>query len=250
MSMVIEAKNISFRYGQTRALDNLSFVVEKGDFIGLAGPNGAGKTTLAKIILGLLPPSEGTLSLFGQPQKKFSAFSRIGYLPQKHTSINPLFPALVKEVVLLGLLAGKKSPKTITREDERRVDKTLERLQIETLRDQLLSELSGGEQQRVLLARALVSRPELLIFDEPSTALDPVSRESFFRLIQKINREDQTTILLITHDTGYIGNYANKLLYLDGRLVFFGKIEEFCPEGEIASCFEKSDKHIIWHQHE
>jgi zinc transport system ATP-binding protein len=110
-------------------------------------------------------------------------------------------------------------------------------------------ELSGGQQQKVLLARALVSSPEVLIFDEPSTALDPESRDGFFELIQKINKENQTTIILITHDTGYIGKYANKLLYIDRKLVFFGNISDFCPSGDIRSCFEKSDKHIIWHQH-
>jgi zinc transport system ATP-binding protein len=246
---IISVKNLFVSYNQNEAVHDVSFDIQKGDFIGLAGPNGSGKSTLAKAILGLVPIDKGEINIFGKKQSDFSEFSKIGYLPQKHSSINPLFPASVEEVVMLGLLAGKKFPKIINSSDKIKVAQILETLQITRLKDKLISSLSGGEQQRVLLARALVSNPELLIFDEPSTALDPISRESFFKLVKKINQEQKTTIILITHDTGYIGTYANKLLYLDRRLVFFGNIEEFCPSGEMETCFEKSGQHIIWHQH-
>jgi zinc transport system ATP-binding protein len=250
MSTIVDIQNLSIRYGQTEAIRDISCKIEKGDFIGLVGPNGAGKTTLAKAILGLLPASSGKVSIFGQPQNNFQDYSKIGYLPQKHSGINQLFPASVEEVILLGLLSVKKVLKIITKEDSDRVANILETLNIVPLKNKMLSELSGGQQQRVLLARTLVSKPEILIFDEPSTALDPESRDGFFKLIQKINKENQTTIVLITHDTGYIGKYANKLLYIDRKLVFFGNISDFCPSGDIGSCFEKSDKHIIWHQHD
>ncbi len=249
MSAIIQTKNVSVNYGKNEALRNISFEIEKGDFIGLVGPNGAGKTTLAKAILGLIPISSGKLSLFGQPRKTFQTYGKIGYLPQKHSCINQFFPASVEEVVLLGLLSAKTAPRIITKEDSGKVANILKTLNIAPLKNQMLSELSGGQQQRVLLARALISSPEILIFDEPSTALDPESRDNFFELIQKINKENQTTIILITHDTGYIGKYANKLLYIDRKLVFFGKISEFCPSSDIGARFEKSDKHIIWHQH-
>jgi len=249
MSPIIETKNVSVHYGQTEALKDISFAIKKGDFIGLAGPNGAGKTTLIKAILGLLPVSSGRITLFGQTQKVFNSFSKIGYLPQKYTSINALFPASVEEIVLLGILSSKKIPKIVFKEDKNKVERVLDELGILKLKNKILSELSGGQQQRVLLARALVSEPELLIFDEPSTALDPESRNDFFQLIHKLNKEKNTTIILITHDTGYIGNYANKLLYIDRKLIYFGKISEFCPSGKNKPYFEKSDHHIIWHQH-
>jgi len=250
MDAIVDVENLFIRYGRTEAVRDVSFKIEKGDFIGLVGPNGSGKTTLAKAILGLLPVSSGKILLFGQPQEIFSDFSKIGYLPQKQTGINSLFPATVEEVVSLGLLSTKRAPKIVTRKDNRKVAEILNTLQIAPLKNKMLSELSGGEQQRVLLARALVSKPELLIFDEPSTALDPESRNQFFELAQKMNKEDKTTIILITHDTGYIGKYANKLLYIDRKLIFFGKISDFCPSGKIAACFEKGDKHVIWHQHD
>lgn len=245
MSTVIQATNLTVRYGQTEALRKISFTIKKGDFIGLVGPNGGGKTTLAKTVLGLIPKTEGKILLFGKELKNFDEFSKIGYLPQKQSGINQLFPTIVSEVVFLGLLSQKRRPKRISKKDEQKIDQTLSLLGILNLKNKMLSELSGGQQQKVLLARALVSRPELLILDEPSTALDPASREDFFKLMQKLNQETRTTIILITHDTDYIGQYANKLLYIDHQLVFFGKISDFCPHGDIASCFEKSDRHII-----
>jgi len=249
MNTVINAVNLSVRYGETEALHDISFSLEKGDFVGLVGPNGGGKTTLVKAVLGLIPKTDGTVLLFEKELNSFDEFSRIGYLPQKQSGINQLFPATVGEVVFLGLLSQKKRPKRILQQDEQKIDEVLSFLGILNLKDKMLSALSGGQQQRVLLARALVSCPELLILDEPSTALDPSSREDFFKLVQKLNQEMKTTIIIITHDTGYIGQYANKLLYIDRKLVFFGKISDFCQQGDVASYFEKSDSHIIWHQH-
>jgi len=250
MTTIIEAKHVSVMYGRTVAIDDISFSVKKGDFIGLAGPNGAGKTTLMKAILGLIPVSKGRVMLFGLPQKSFRDYSKIGYLPQKHSGINPLFPATVEEVVLLGLLSSKKSPKLITKTDTDRVDGIIRTLDIGNLKGKMIAELSGGQQQKVMLARALVSDPELLVFDEPSTALDPKARQDFFSLVQKINKEKKITVILITHDTGYIGSYASKLLYIDRKLVHFGKISDMHKPNKTAPYFEKSEHHIIWHQHD
>jgi zinc transport system ATP-binding protein len=114
----------------------------------------------------------------------------------------------------------------------------------------MLSELSSGQQQKVLLARALVSRPKVLIFDEPSTSLDAKSRETFFELIEKLNEQNGITIILITHDTGYIGKFANKLLYLDKKLVYFGSFSDFCKSEAMRAYFGEHDQHIICHQHD
>jgi zinc transport system ATP-binding protein len=249
MPPIIEAKNISVHYGQTEALKDVSFAIEKGDFIGLAGPNGAGKTTLIKAILGLIPISSGSIDILGNTLDKFNNWGKIGYLPQKSSTINALFPATVNEIVILGLLSQKKSPKRITKNDQIKVTNILNDLGISDLKNKMLSELSGGQQQKILLARALVSSPEILIFDEPSTALDPNSRESFFKLVQKLNKENDIAIILITHDTGYIGSYANKLMYLDHELKYFGEISGFCLSDKDNHSFERSGQHIIWHQH-
>ena len=175
---------------------------------------------------------------------------KIGYLPQKLATINSLFPATVNEVVALGLLSEKTLPKRITKNDQKKVEAILEELGISDLKKRMLSELSGGQQQKVFLARALVSSPEILIFDEPSTALDPESREAFFKLIKKLNKEKGIAIILITHDTSYIGKYANKFLYVDKELIYFGKFSDFCNSPQMNSYFGKYEQHIICHQHD
>jgi zinc transport system ATP-binding protein len=249
MTPIIEVDKLSVNYGQTNVLSGISFVLERGDFIGVAGPNGAGKSTLIKALFGLVPKTSGSISLFGIPQNKFFDWNRIGYLPQKISNLNPLFPASVEEVVLSGLLSQKIFPKFVTRLDRAKVKQVLKDLEILDLHSRMLSELSGGQQQRVMLARTLVSNPDLLIFDEPSTALDPDSRNDFFDIVKGLNKKG-TTVMIITHDTGYIGSFANKLLYIDRKLIHFGAIADFCCHGdEVGQRFERTDKHIIWHQH-
>ncbi|HCJ45851.1 MAG TPA: ABC transporter ATP-binding protein [Candidatus Moranbacteria bacterium] len=229
---ILSVENLGVRYEQSIALDGVTFSVEQGDFVGIAGPNGAGKTTLIKAIFGLIPSFSGAVSLFGEAQKKFAKWQSIGYLPQKNVSVNPLFPAVVEEVVLLGLISEKSFPKKVTKADKKAVREILEELGIGDLRKKSFTELSGGQYQRVLLARALVQKPELLIFDEPSTALDPQSRDGFFELLLELNQKKGITILFITHDTSYIQRYASKILYLDRKVMYFGTVENFFQKKE------------------
>jgi zinc transport system ATP-binding protein len=121
---------------------------------------------------------------------------------------------------------------------------------IEHLASRLIGELSYGEQQRTMLARALAGRPELLILDEPTTALDPETRGNFYSLTQELNRNQQTTIVLITHDIGVIGKYARQLLYLDKKVIFSGTFEDFCSSPDMAGLFGSGSQHIICHQHD
>lgn len=250
MKPVIETNDISVHYGQNEVLTDVSFVVEKGDFVGLAGPNGAGKTSLVKAILGLIPLSQGSVKLLGQPLEAFDAWEKFGYLPQKATVTNPLFPATVQEIVTLGLLSNRHWPKRIAKSDVEQTGTMLAELGISELKDRMFFELSGGQQQKVLLARALVSKPDILIFDEPSTALDPESREAFFKLLEKLNVEKGITVIFITHDTGYIGHYANKLMYIDRTLVYYGAFSDFCKDEKMNRYFGTYEHHVICHQHD
>lgn len=249
MPKIIETKNLSVHYDKIEVLHDISFVVNSGDFIGLVGPNGAGKTTLVKALLGLIPASSGKIELFDNDRDKFNSWGKIGYLPQKNSTINSLFPATVLEIVMLGLMSQKKSPKRITKNDRIKAQEILEKLNISDLKDKMISKLSGGQQQKVLLARALVSNPELLIFDEPSTALDPQSRESFFEMINKLNKDLGIAIILITHDTAYIGEYASELLYIDKDLIYFGGFGDFCRSEKMSTYFGNYEQHAICHQH-
>lgn len=249
MTNVLSVKNLSFGYGSLDVLSDVTFDVRKGEYIALAGPNGAGKTTLIQVILGLERKRAGSVQLFGRDTEGFSDWRRIGYLPQRVNAFNRLFPATAEEVVGLGLLSGKRYPRRFSREDETAIRETLDLLGIADLKGQPVAELSGGQQQRVFLARALVSGPELLILDEPTTALDPETRVRFFESIGQLNRDRGVTVIIITHDTSHIGEFAAKLLYLDKRAVFFGSFSDFCHSPEMEKYFGHFAQHLICHQH-
>jgi zinc transport system ATP-binding protein len=249
MHPVICVHNLSARYGGTEVLQNASFEVHGGDYVGLVGPNGAGKTTLIKALLRLMEFETGSIEILGKDIHSFSDWHKIGYLPQRASHFNPLFPATVREVVRLGLLSRKTYPRKFGGEDDGKIRQALEGLGIADLEGRLVDELSGGQQQRVLLARALVSDPEILILDEPSTALDPQTKENFFELMKALNATRGITILLITHDVGQIGRYASKMLYLDKRVIFYGTFSTFCISSDMGSYFGDHAQHLICHQH-
>lgn len=249
MNNILSVKNLSFSYGSGEVISGLTFTINQGDFVALVGPNGAGKSTLIKIILGLEKGYTGVIELFNFDLNKFSAWQRIGYLPQRVNVFNPLFPATAGEVVGLGLLAGKRYPKRFNKTDKEKISAIFALLEIEKLRNKPIAELSGGQQQRVFLARALVSNPDFLIMDEPSTALDPEIRDSFFKLIKRLNQEQGVTIIMITHDTAQVGEYADKLLYLDKSLIFYGSFSDFCHSVEMEKYFGHFPHHLICHQH-
>jgi zinc transport system ATP-binding protein len=237
---IICVEDLTFRYNGLDVISNITFAVEKGMYLGIVGPNGSGKSTLIKNILGILQPEQGRVELFGEPIGHFRQWGKIGYLPQRLSALNAHFPGTVEEIVQMGL------PK----KDAVALKRTLEMMAIGHLATRLIGELSYGEQQRAMLARALMRRPELLIFDEPTTALDPETREIFYALTQKMSREDGTTVILITHDIGVIGQYAQNLLYLDKKVIFLGTFRDFCSSRDMTGFFGPTSQHIICHQHD
>ncbi len=237
---VIRVDGLTFRYNGIDVISNISFAVEKGTYLGIVGPNGSGKSTLIKNILGILRPEQGRVDLFGTPLGSFRQWEKIGYLPQRLNALNTHFPGTVEEIVQMGL----------TQKDADALKRTLEMMAIGHLSSRLIGELSYGEQQRAMLARSLIRRPELLIFDEPTTALDPETREMFYSLTGEMSRQEGTTVILVTHDIGVIGEYAHNLLYLDKKVIFSGTFKDFCSSRDMAGIFGPSSQHIICHQHD
>src|ERR1035437_3138963 len=179
---IVSTELLSCSYREGRVLEDVSFQVERGDYVGIVGPNGSGKNTLVKALLGLVTISKGSAALFGTDLSAFRNWHKVGYLPQSLHLVNPLFPATVHEAVGLGLLSLKRFPKRLNRVDNDKICITLDELGISDLKHKLIGELSGGQLQRVLLARAIVNDPELLVLDEPTAALDPETRGRFYAM--------------------------------------------------------------------
>jgi zinc transport system ATP-binding protein len=237
---IISVDDLTFRYNGTDVISNITFAVETGVYLAIVGPNGSGKSTLIKNILGILKPEQGKVHLFGKSLAAFRRWEKIGYLPQRLSGLNTHFPGSVEEIVQMGL----------TKRDSAHLKRTLEMMAISHLASRLIGELSYGEQQRAMLARALIRRPELLIFDEPTTALDPETRDMFYTLTQQMNRSVGTTVILVTHDSGVVGQFAQHLLYLDKKVIFSGTFRDFCSSPEMTGFFGPNSQHIICHQHD
>ena len=246
---IVSTELLSCSYREGRVLEDVSFRVERGDYVGIVGPNGSGKSTLIKALLGLVTINKGGVTLFGTPLAAFREWHRVGYLPQSLHLVNPVFPATVHETVGLGLLSLKRFPKRLNRADKEKISAILEELAISDLEFKLIGELSGGQLQRVLLARAMVNDPELLVLDEPTAALDPETRGRFYAMIADINRSRGVTVLLVTHDSGAIGEHASKMLYLDKNILFYGGFDEFCHSPEMSQLFGEHSQHLMCHRH-
>jgi zinc transport system ATP-binding protein len=208
---VLEFDGVSYSYGRSLALQNATFAIERGEFVGMIGPNGAGKTTLIKLALGLLKPDAGSIRLFGKEMGHFREWSRIGYVPQKATNFDQNFPASVFEVASMGRIPKAGLMRQFSEEDRKAVERALEVAGIGNLRDCRIGDLSGGQQQRVFIARALSAEPELLILDEPTVGVDQKAQHEFYLLLGKLNREIGMTLLLVSHDTGVVAKNAGRI---------------------------------------
>ncbi|MCF3943224.1 metal ABC transporter ATP-binding protein [Oceanobacillus alkalisoli] len=225
---IITMQNVSFAYQNKLILDGIDFELPKGKFMGLVGPNGGGKTTLIKLILGLLKPDEGNVTLFGESLETFRKRDKIGFVSQKANSFNTGFPATVFEVVSTGLTAKLGYFKFLSKKDKQTILRAIELVDMSDFSSENIGNLSGGQQQRVFIARALVSDPELLILDEPTVGVDQENVKRFYELLHKLNKEQQITILLVTHDTGIMTDYATDVVCLNKTLHFHGNPEEYC----------------------
>jgi len=221
-SYIIEAEHIYAAYQDNLALEDVSFNIRKGEFWGILGPNGSGKTTLLKVILGLMKPLSGTVRVWGQtPGQLGSKRDRIGYVPQ-HATIDLSFPISVYDVVMLGRSRMIGLGKRPGKEDKEAVQEALKRVELSKAANRQIGQLSGGQRQRVMIARSLVTFPEILILDEPTAALDVNATQSFYEWLHKMHHNMNLTMIVVSHDVGVISRHVDTVACLNRRLVAHG----------------------------
>lgn len=208
-------KDLCFGYENVSVLSQISLTVEHGDFVGIVGSNGAGKSTLLKLMLGLLKPESGNIHLFGKELSEFKDYNKIGYIPQNSSSLAAGFPATVEEIVKANLFSQIGFLRFPTKKHALLVQKALEIVGMQEYAKRMIGELSGGQQQRVMLARVLVNDPQILLLDEPTTGVDFSASESLYALLEKLNRENGITVIMVTHDMERISRLAKRLIRLD-----------------------------------
>ncbi len=214
----IEVKDLWFSYDRTSVLENVTFTLEQGDFLGIIGPNGGGKTTLLKLLLGILKPGRGRIRVLGEAPH--DARRRVGYVPQ-HTDVNITFPVSVLDITLMGRLSRAHIGRWYSRKDRLKAGEVLERVGMWGHRKRPVGKLSGGQRQRVFIARALATEPEILFLDEPTSSVDPEFETDLYEFLRELNRK--VTIAVITHDIGAISRNVKSVACVNRELIFHGE---------------------------
>lgn len=234
---VIECKKLSIGYSDKVVCSNISLSVEKGQYVCIVGENGSGKSTLIKTILGLNKALSGRVSFGGNYNS-----SHVGYLPQQ-TEFQKDFPATVKEIIMSGFISRMGYRPFYNKSEKEKANKLISQLGMSDCQKKSFKDLSGGQQQRVLLARALCATDDLLILDEPTNGLDARAVRHFYELINKLNRENGITIIMVTHNVENIIKYATHVVYLKNTAEFVGTKEEFLVS-EYAKMFKIEEGNV------
>ncbi|MGE3181294.1 MAG: metal ABC transporter ATP-binding protein [Phycisphaerae bacterium] len=201
----VSMDNVTFAYGPTPVLCDADVCIHQGEFVCIVGPNGGGKTTLVRLILGLLKPQQGSVQVFNMTPEK--ARHRIGYMPQ-YANLDPQFPISTRDVVLMGRLGNGWGP--FRRTDRAWAEKALADVDLADRADAPFSRLSGGQQRRALIARALACKPDLLLLDEPTANLDIKVQEELYELLHKLS--ESMTILMVSHDVGFVSERVRRVI--------------------------------------
>lgn len=245
-SELVRVEDVSLSFGGIPVLTDVTLSIAAGDFLAIIGPNGSGKTTLLRVILGLINPDRGRVFIFGRPTGSFAEREAIGYIPQKATHFDPLFPASVREVVAMALRsASHRLPRA---QEQAAIKRALETVGMAEYGNRRIGRLSGGQQQRVFIARAIVRKPRLLFLDEPTTGVDAETQDRFYDLLGRLNTEEGITIVLVTHEIGIVNRHITKVACLNQRLVYHGTHDHFCASNALKEMLA-GGHHLISHRH-
>lgn len=246
---IISIQQVSFGYTTERVLEDITFNIHRGDYLGVIGPNGGGKTTLLKLLLGLLQPNSGSISIFGHPPLAISKQGKLGYVPQKVATIDSRFPSTVEEIVLMGRYAKRGLLKRITAEDHTKANQALEQVDMLPYRKRLIGDLSGGQQQRVFIARALATEAEVLLLDEPTVGVDIQNQELFYKLLHTLNVDLGLTLIIVSHDIDIIAKETTELACINKHLTYHGDASAFLKQPNFTQQLYGKNVQFINHHH-
>jgi zinc transport system ATP-binding protein len=247
---IFDVKNLSFKVRDQIILENVTFQIFEGEYIAIIGPNGGGKTTLIRLLLGLETPSSGEIKIFGKKLKDFKEWHKIGYVPQRATLVDENFPATVEDIVKMGRIAKRGIFAGVSSEDKDRVHDAMVKMDILNLKDRMVGTLSGGQRQRVMIARALASSPKILILDEPNTGVDMVSQQRFYALLAKLNKDENITILFITHDIGVIADDIGRVFTINQKATICNDPKQLLSCEEVSELYGINAHSLYNHKHE
>lgn len=245
---VLEVKDLSVLRTNEPVIENVTFTIDRGDFVGIVGPNGGGKTTLLHAILGILPRDKGTIRLFGTDIGSFSRWGRVAYVSQTAINFDAQFPLSVRELVGLGRVKRENLGRKLKREDWEKVDETLEFMGISDISGKRIGQLSGGQKQRVFVAKALVRDPEILFLDEPVTGVDADTVEKFYKKLSDLNSKKGITVLTVSHDLNAVFCRMSKLLCVN-REVHVSDITEDIEHEEVLRKAYGGHFRFVFHEH-
>jgi len=245
---IVKLDSVTVSMNGKTVLDDINLVIGPGVHTGIIGPNGGGKTTLLKVILGLIPPDRGTVQLFGHLNPgETSPKGMVGYVPQKCV-VDPRFPVSVFDVVMMGRYGPLGLFRRPGKKDRDVAMENLQKVEMEKFADRPIGHLSGGEQQKVFIARALCSSPQLLILDEPTTGVDVQSQDQFYRLINQLKIELGLTVIMVSHDVGMITSYIDDLVCINQRVFIHGKSPDVLSEKILQETYG-CEVEMIFHGH-
>jgi zinc/manganese transport system ATP-binding protein len=231
---VITLENIRLILGGRTILDDIDLTVNEGEFVAILGPNGAGKSTLLKLLLGLYKPNSGTINVLGKPPKRGN--NEIGYAPQ-HRTLEADLALRAKDIVGFGLDGNKWGIALPDKKRDKHIEQALEEVDMLRLADMPVGKLSGGEQQRLLIAQALLTHPKILLLDEPLSNLDIIHSEDIVSLITKIAHNRKMTVILVTHDVNILLPVIDRVLYVANTHSAIGKPEEVITGEKLSTLY-------------
>ena len=238
-TMIVDIQKLSVDYSGIKALEDVSFGIAEGDFLGIIGPNGAGKSTLFRCMLGLHTQYDGTIKFFGQDIRDSRKYlSQVGFVPQKPV-VDRNFPATIREVLSMSQNSN----------DPKKVDEALQKVWMHELADRRIGDLSVGQQQRVFIAKALVNSPKILVLDEPVTGIDQYNQDLFFQILDELNTKEKISIIWASHDLDAVERLASKVACLNKTLFFHGISEEFFSDDEMLKKYSETSMQMHMHHH-